>query len=173
MNHSDSFHSPFSGVYEMIGLIVARSKNNVIGKGGMIPWRIKGEQKQFKELTTGNTVIMGRKSFEEIGHALPNRMNIIVSRTKKFEGENLITVPSLKEAIEAATTENVYIAGGYGLYKEAMPLVDKMYITEVDTIVEDGDVFLPEFDPKEFDIEIGETGGDEITFTRTTYTRKK
>ena len=82
MNHSDSFHSPFSGVYEMIGLIVARSKNNVIGKGGMIPWRIKGEQKQFKELTTGNTVIMGRKSFEEIGHALPNRMNIIVSRTK-------------------------------------------------------------------------------------------
>ena len=51
--------------------------------------------------------------------------------------------------------------------------MDKMYITEVDTIVEDGDVFLPEFDPKEFDIEIGETGGDEITFTRTTYTRKK
>ena len=63
----------------MIGLIVARSKNNVIGKNGEIPWKIKGEQKQFKELTTGNTVIMGRKSYEEIGRPLPNRKNIIVS----------------------------------------------------------------------------------------------
>ena len=62
----------------MIGLIAARSKNNVIGKDGKIPWRIRGEQKQFKELTTGNVVIMGRKSYEEIGHPLPNRMNIIV-----------------------------------------------------------------------------------------------
>ena len=59
------------GTHTMIGLIVARSKNNVIGKNGQIPWRIKGEQKQFKELTTGNTVVMGRKSYEEIGHPLP------------------------------------------------------------------------------------------------------
>jgi len=60
----------------MIGLIVARSKNNVIGKNGEIPWKIKGEQKQFRELTTGNVVIMGRKSYEEIGHPLPNRRSI-------------------------------------------------------------------------------------------------
>ena len=79
----------------MVGLIVARSKNNVIGKNGQIPWRIKGEQKQFKELTTGNAIVMGRKSYEEIGHPLPNRLNIIVSRTKKFEGENLITASSV------------------------------------------------------------------------------
>ena len=63
-------------------MIVARSKNNVIGKNGQIPWKIKGEQKQFKELTTGNVVIMGRKSFEEIGKPLPNRKNIIVSRNQ-------------------------------------------------------------------------------------------
>ena len=81
----------------MVGLIVARSKNNVIGKNGQIPWRIKGEQKQFKELTTGNVVVMGRRSYEEIGHPLPNRMNIIVSRTKKFEGENLRTASSVQE----------------------------------------------------------------------------
>ena len=61
----------------MIGLIVARSKNNVIGKGGEIPWRIKGEQKQFKELTTGNVVVMGRRSYEEIGHPLSNRETIV------------------------------------------------------------------------------------------------
>ena len=63
----------------MIALIVARSRNNVIGRNGQIPWKIKGEQAQFKKLTTGNVVVMGRKSYEEIGHPLPNRMNIIVS----------------------------------------------------------------------------------------------
>ena len=85
----------------MIGLIVARSKNNVIGKNGQIPWRIKGEQKQFKELTTGNTVVMGRKSYEEIGHPLPNRMNIVVSNTANYSGENLLTVHSLQEALDS------------------------------------------------------------------------
>lgn len=158
----------------MIGLIVARSKNNAIGKNGQIPWRIKGEQKQFKELTTGNVVIMGRKSYEEIGRPLPNRMNIVVSNTVNYTGENLATVKSLQEALELAGTEkNVYISGGYRLFLEALPLVDKMYITEVDTVVEEADTFFPEFDPSEFTLEIGETGGEEITFTRTTYTRKK
>lgn len=89
----------------MIGLIVARSKNNVIGKNGQIPWRIKGEQKQFKELTTGNTVVMGRKSYEEIGHPLPNRMNIVVSNTANYSGENLLTVHSLQEALDAVKEE--------------------------------------------------------------------
>ena len=157
----------------MVGLIVARSKNNVIGKNGMIPWRIKGEQKQFKELTTGNVVVMGRKSYEEIGHPLPNRKTIVVSRTRKYEGENLATAASVEEAIAMAGDEKVYISGGYGLYKEALPLVDVMYITEVDTVVEDGDVFFPEFNAEDFEVEIGETGGDEIKFTRMIYTRKK
>lgn len=156
----------------MIGLIVARSKNNVIGKNGEIPWKIKGEQKQFKELTTGNVVIMGRKSYEEIGHPLPNRKNIIVSRTKNFSGENLVTVSSLQDAINISKGEQVYIAGGYGLFKESLPYVSKMYITEIDTVIEDGDVFFPEFDSSEFDITVGETGGDEIKYIRTVYTRK-
>ena len=156
----------------MIGLIVARSKNNVIGKNGEIPWKIKGEQKQLRELTTGNVVIMGRKSYEEIGHPLPNRRNIIVSGTKKFEGENLETVSSLQEAITAAGDADIYVAGGYGLFKEALPFVDKMYITEVDMIVENGDVFFPEFDAVEFDVSIGEVGGDDIKFTRVVYTRR-
>ena len=157
----------------MIGLIVARSQNNVIGKNGQIPWRIKGEQKQFKELTTGNVVVMGRKSYEEIGHPLPNRKTIVVSRTKKYEGENLATASSVEEAIKMAGDEKVYISGGYGLYKEAIPYVDVMYITEVQTEIEDGDTFFPEFDENDFDIEQGETGGEDIKFIRTTYTRKK
>ena len=169
----------------MVGLIVARSKNNVIGKNGQIPWRIKGEQKQFKELTTGNVVVMGRKSYEEIGHPLPNRLNIIVSRTEKYEGENLLSAPSVQEAIALAQDKealsragftpkgepDIYISGGYGLYKEAVAFVDKMYITEVDTVVEDGDVFFPEFDAEAFEKKTGVSGGDEIKFTRTVYTR--
>lgn len=157
----------------MIGLIVARSKNNVIGKNGEIPWRIKGEQKQFRELTTGNVVIMGRKSYEEIGHPLPKRKNIIVSKSKNFTGENLVTVGSLQEALDISKGENVYISGGYGLFKEALPLVDKMYITEVDITVDNGDVFFPEFDSNEFDMVIGETEGNDTKYTRTIYTRKK
>ncbi len=157
----------------MIGLIVARSKNNVIGKNGEIPWKIKGEQKQFRELTTGNVVVMGRKSYEEIGRPLPNRKNIVVSKSKKFEGENLVTVGSLQEAIAVAGDEKIYVAGGYGLYKEAVPLVDVMYITEVDMVVDDGDVFFPEFDKTEFDVTIGETGGEDVKYTRTVYTRRR
>ena len=156
----------------MVGLIVARSNNNVIGKNGCIPWRIKGEQKQFKELTTGNVVVMGRKSYEEIGHPLPNRKTIVVSRSKKFEGEDLATASSVKEAIEMAGNQDVYIAGGYGLYKEAIPFVEKMYITEVHMDVEDGDVFFPEFDENDFTVTEGETLGDEIKFTRTVFTRR-
>lgn len=156
----------------MIGLIVARSANNVIGKNGQIPWKIKGEQRQFRELTTGNTVVMGRKTYEEISHPLPNRKTIVVSNSKKFEDENLTTVGSLKEAIEMAGDRDIYIAGGYGLYKEAIPLVDKMYITEIHINVEDGDVFFPEFDKNDFIMTKGETLGDEIKYTRTVYVRR-
>ena len=158
---------------KMLALIVARSRNNVIGKNGKIPWKIKGEQKQFKELTTGNVVVMGRKSYEEIGYPLPNRENIVVSKSKHYIDDHLITVGSLQEAIEVAGNRDIYICGGYGLFEEAMPLVDKMYITEVDIEVEGGDVFFPEFDVTAFDKEIGETGGDNIKYTRTVYTRKQ
>ncbi|SHI30612.1 dihydrofolate reductase [Pseudobutyrivibrio xylanivorans] len=157
----------------MVGLIVARSRNNVIGKDGAIPWKIKGEQMQFKELTTGNVVVMGRRSYEEIGCPLPNRETIVVSRTKKFDGDNVLTANSVKEAIKLAKGKDVYIAGGYGLYKDAMALVDIMYITEVELEVENGDVFFPIFNEMEFDKEIGETLGDDIKYTRTVYRRKK
>ena len=157
----------------MVSLIVARSKNNVIGKNGQIPWKIKGEQKQFRELTTGNVVVMGRKSYEEIGHPLPNRMNIVVSNTANYSGENLITVNSLGEAIRVAGKADIYISGGYGLYIEALPIVDKMYITEIDMEIEDGDVFFPEFDKEDFTVDVGETAGEDIKYTRIIYTRKR
>ena len=157
---------------QMVGLIVAYSKNRAIGKDGQIPWRIKGEQKRFRELTTGNVVIMGRKSYEEIGRPLPNRYTIVVSNTKKFEAENCTTVGSLKEALEIADkSKNIYISGGAGLYREAIDIVDKMFITEIDAVV-DGDTFFPEFEEKDFLREVECYVDGEIPYTYVTYTRK-
>ena len=157
----------------MVALIVARSKNNVIGKQGKIPWNIKGEQKQFRELTTGNTVIMGRKTYEEIGHPLPNRLNIVVSKTVNYVGENLVTVDSLERAIEYADGTNIFIAGGYNLFKDAIKIVDKMYITEVNMEVSDGDVFFPEFNADDFDKTICEDDNGDNRYRRLLYVRKK
>ncbi len=156
----------------MISLIVAYARNRVIGNKGCIPWRIKGEQKRFKELTTGNVVIMGRRSYEEIGRPLPNRTTIVVSNTRKFEAENCMTAGSLKEAIELAGDREIYISGGARLYEEALPLVEKMYITEIDAEIE-GDTFFPEFDKGCYDKEIVEEHDGEIPYTYVTYTRKK
>jgi len=160
----------------MIGLIVARSINNVIGKNGCIPWNIEGEKQQFKELTTGNVVVMGRKTFEEIGHPLPGRKTIVVSRSKNFTGDNLKTAASVKEALALAETEysdcDVFIAGGFEVYKEAIPYVDVMYITEIQINIENGDVFFPEFDKSEFDFSAGETAGNNIKYIRTIYKRR-
>lgn len=156
----------------MIGLIVAYGKNRVIGNKGCIPWRIKGEQRRFKELTTGNVVVMGRRSYEEIGRPLPNRMTYVVSRTKNFDQEGVKTVSSIQEAIDLAGDKNVYISGGAGIYKEAMPYVEKMYITEVD-LEPEGDTFFPEFNEDDYIREVDEEIDGDIPYKYVTYTRKK
>ena len=159
----------------MIALIVAYAKNRVIGNKGQIPWRIKGEQRRFRELTTGNVVIMGRKSYEEIGHPLPNRFTVVVSNTASFEEENCTTATSLQEAIALAEKlqpgKNIYISGGAGLYKEGIALSEKLYITEVETEVE-GDTFFPEFNADDYVKTVDERVEGEIPFTYVTYTRK-
>ncbi|MDF2486067.1 MAG: dihydrofolate reductase region, partial [Herbinix sp.] len=94
----------------MLALIAALSKNYVIGNQGVIPWKIKGEQKRFKELTTGNTVIMGKRSFEEIGKPLPNRKTIVISNTTSYEYENCITLGSLAEAIAYVGEGDAFVA---------------------------------------------------------------
>lgn len=158
---------------KVIGLIVAYAKNRVIGNKGQIPWRIKGEQKRFRELTTGNVVIMGRRSYEEIGRPLPNRYTIVVSNTQKFEAENCTTAGSLEEAIRIADkSKNIYISGGAGLYKEAIDIVDVMYVTEIDAVIE-GDTYFPEFDAEQFDREVECHVDGEIPYDYVTYTRKK
>ena len=154
----------------MIGIIVAKSRNNVIGKDGKIPWKIKGEQLQFKELTQGNTVIMGRKTYEDIGKPLPNRKNIVISKTKKYIAENLITVTSLKEALSLThQNETVYIIGGYNLFKEAIPIVNIMYVTEINQNIIDGDTFFPYFNEEDFNKYVIESNDE---YKRLVYKRK-
>lgn len=154
----------------MIGLIVAYDKNRVIGNKGRIPWRIKGEQLRFKNLTTGNVVVMGRRSYEEIGRPLPNRLTIVVSSTKCFDEENVITVKSIEEAIEKAEGKDVFISGGARIYEEALPLCDKLFITEVDGEFE-GDTFFPEFDERKYEKTIDSHVDGEIPYTYVTYTK--
>lgn len=160
----------------MVGLIVAYTKNRVIGNKGQIPWRIKGEQRRFKELTTGNVIIMGRRSYDEIGRPLPNRETIVVSKTAKYEAENCTTVGSLQEALSLAKEKfpdkNVYLSGGAGIYKEGLPYAEKLFITEVDAVIE-GDTFFPEFDENLYTKTIDERVEGEIPFTYVTYTKNE
>ena len=156
----------------MISIIVAVAKGGAIGKEGKMPWKIPGEQRQFKELTTGHVVIMGRTSYEEVGHPLPNRTNIVVSKTKVFSGENLYTVKSLKEAIERAGQEEIFIAGGAEIFQEALPLADKIYMTYVDMEVPDADRFFPDFPEEEYTREELEKVGGETSYLRVLYTKK-
>lgn len=155
----------------MIAVIAAYSKNRVIGNNGMIPWKIKGEQKRFKELTYKNIVVMGRRTYEEIGKPLEGRKTIVISKTKKYKADNLITVSSLEEALQKAEGKDVFISGGSNLYKMALNFVDKLYITEIEKDFE-GDTFFPQFDESEFEKKIEEHVDGEIPYSYVTFTRK-
>ncbi len=155
----------------MIALIAAVSRNNVIGNKGCIPWKIKGEQKRFKELTVGKTIVMGKRSFQEIGKPLADRKTILVSKTISYEDENCKTADSLEEALKLAGNTDVFIAGGEQLYREALPLADKLYITRVDIEVQ-GDTFFPEFSEKDFVKVSEEEMEGEICYKYITYERR-
>ncbi len=157
----------------MISIIAAMSKNHVIGNHGMIPWKIKGEQKRFRELTIGRTIIMGRISFEEIGYSLPDRKTILISSTRRIEAENCVTVTSLTEALELVKYEKeIFIAGGGSVYSECMPLTDRIYLTVIDREVK-GDTFFPEIDSKSFRVIYEKRIEGDTPYTYYTYERNK
>lgn len=156
----------------MISAIVAISKNNVIGNNGRIPWKIKGEQKRFKDLTIGKSIIMGRKSFEEIGKPLPGRKTVVISKTKDYTNKNCITVKSLMEAFEILKNEDeIFIAGGGRVYEEAYPYCDRIYLTVIDKEIE-GDVFFPETWEKQFKKTYEKKVEGDIPYTYYTYDRQ-
>ena len=133
----------------LISIIVAVSKNGVIGKDNQLLWRLPDDLKRFKQLTLGHPMIMGRKTFESIGKPLPGRTSIVITSQEDFKVEGALVAHSLSEALETARgieDSEAFIIGGGEIYKLALPLADKLYVTEVKTIL-DGDTFFEITDP--------------------------
>jgi dihydrofolate reductase len=125
--------------------IAAMSLNRVIGRGNQIPWHLPEDFKWFKKITTGNIIVMGRKTFESIGRPLPNRETIIVSRSG-FSHPNTRTIGSLSELAQfEKDAREIFICGGAQIYVEALPLCSELYLTLVKREVE-GDAFFPAFE---------------------------
>ena len=123
------------------------ARNRTIGVNNTLPWRCPEDLKHFKALTMGHHMIMGRKTFDSIGKALPGRTTVVVSHNTDLKIEGCIVAHSLQEAIAACAGDTeIFIVGGAELYRQAMALVDTLYITEIQQDV-DGDAHFPEFDP--------------------------
>lgn len=130
----------------MISLIAAIGTKGELGLNNKMLWHIKEDFKHFKETTMGHTLLMGRKTFESIGKPLPGRKTLILTRNSTYQVENCVTVHSLKEGLDIAVNsgeDEFFIAGGGEIYKQALPLVDRMYLSFVDYEGE-ADAFFPE-----------------------------
>lgn len=136
----------------VLSIIVAASENNVIGRNNALIWHISADLKHFKQLTTGHTVIMGRKTFESIGKALPNRRNVIISHNLDYRAEGCEVVESIEKALEISVDEDeVFVIGGGTIYREVWGRADRLYLTLVHTLPE-GDTVIPAIEPIEWKI---------------------
>ena len=137
----------------MINIIAAITDNNALGKDNKLLFRLKKDMEHFKNITTDNVVIMGRKTYESIGKTLPNRVNIVLSRNMK-SNEDFYTFDSIEKAIEWSKEnypqKEIFIIGGASVYDKALKddIVDKLYMTKIKQTVEDADAFFPEIDYK-------------------------
>lgn len=160
----------------MLSIIVAKAKNNIIGKNNGLLWYLPEDLRRFKEKTTGHVIIMGRKTFESIGRVLPNRKHIIFSQNPDFkvEDENVEIVHSMLQIQQYIEDENEnFVIGGAMIYNLLMPYVNKMYITQIDKEFE-GDAFFPRVDSEKWEEierlpQINENG---INYEFITYKRK-
>lgn len=129
-----------------VSLIVAVANNNVIGLNNTLPWHLSEDLKRFRALTTGHHIIMGRKTYESLNRLLPDRTTVIVTRNQDYHIEGAVIAHSLEVAIAQCQQDNeVFIIGGAELYKEALLVADKLYMTQIELEVE-GDAYFPFFD---------------------------
>jgi dihydrofolate reductase len=157
-----------------ISMIVARSRNHVIGRDNQMPWKISADLQFFKRVTMGFPVIMGRKTWESIGRPLPGRRNIVVSRTPDLTLTGAEVANSLDDALDRLSElPRVFVIGGEQLFTQAFPKADQLYITEIEMDVEGGDTFFKVPNPEEW-LEIERTPGSEgeISFHFLTLQRK-
>lgn len=165
-----------------VAMIAAIGENSVIGNDGQIPWRLPTDFAHFKRTTLGKPLIMGRKTFTSIGKPLPGRTNVIVTRQPDYAPEGVVVCHSLSEALDRAQSiaaathaSEVMIGGGAEIYREAMPLADTLYITQV-ALAPEGDARFPPIDPATWEItqrhDIVRTERDSADFVVLTYTRR-
>ena len=131
----------------ILSAIWAMTRNRVIGKDGDLPWRLPDDQRFFRRTTLGKPIIMGRKTFDEIGRPLPKRRNIVLSR-RGLDAEGMEVVTDLESALALARSdapEEAFVIGGAQIYSLAWPMLDRLYMTLIDTELE-GDTWFPEFD---------------------------
>jgi dihydrofolate reductase len=134
-----------------ISIIVAASSNDVIGRDGELPWHLPDDLMNFKRLTTGKPIIMGRKTYESIGRPLPDRQNIVITRNANYEAPGCEVVATPEAALAAAAGANeVMIIGGSGIYDTFLPMADRIFLTRVHANV-DGDVRFPAPDQTEWE----------------------
>jgi len=159
----------------IVSLVVAMSENRVIGRGGKLPWHLPKDLQHFKKLTVDHTVIMGRKTFEEIQRPLTNRRNVVITRNPACHPHGVTVVPSLNEALAMGATEDeVFVLGGGEIFRLALPRADRLYLTLVHAVLE-GDTFFPPLDTTAWAIDEEERHeADEkhaFAFTFRTYSR--
>ncbi len=163
----------------MLSLICALADNRAIGRNNDLLYHLRADLKRFKALTTGHTIIMGRRTFESLPKgALPNRRNIVLTRQKDYSAPGIEVFGSLQEALAALPADtHIYIIGGASVYAEALPLADRLYLTHLHASPDDADVFFPEIDPREWRLLAEEhheaDEQNEVPFTFADYERVK
>lgn len=151
-------------------MIAAIGKNRELGKKNNLIWHFKEDMKFFKETTMGSTVIMGRKTFESLPKALPNRENIVITSNPDFKAQGATVVLSPEEALKKAQGDEVFIIGGAKVYEQFLPLSDKIYLTEIEAECADADTFFPHFDKSLYTArKIKENEEDGIKFSHFIY----
>jgi dihydrofolate reductase len=154
-------------------MIVAVGKNYEIGKGNDLIWHFREDMKFFKGTTMGNTVIMGRKTFESLPKALPNRRNVVISTNSDYVADGAEVVTSIDEALKIAKHTDAFIIGGGRIYAEFLPYADKLYLTEIDDECPDAQVYFPQFDKSEYTRKVlAQHEVDGITFSHVLYEKK-
>jgi dihydrofolate reductase len=135
----------------LISLIVAMAQNGVIGRGNALPWRLPADLKRFKEFTLGKPILMGRKTFESIGHPLPGRANLVLTRDRDWRAKGVIPVHSVEEALlQTRTCDELVAIGGAEIYRLMLPLARRIYLTHVQADIQ-GDTYFPAFDSAQWD----------------------
>ena len=157
-----------------LSMIAAIGRNGELGKNNALLWRLEGDLPFFKRVTMGKTVIMGRKTYESMGRALPGRRNIVITRDKSFSAPDAEIASSPREALEKCRVdEEVFVIGGGQIYAAFLPMAKKLYLTEAEAEDPDADTFFPVFNKAKWDRAVLDEGGGEIRYAHVLYERKK